>query len=34
MYREWMDNTPIFGKIKDVYLEIKGVNYEIFKIKR
>ena len=27
MYESWMDNTPIFGKIKDVYIEpteIKG----------
>ena len=20
MYQDWMDNTPIFGKIKDVYI--------------
>lgn len=25
MYMEWMDNTPIFGKIKNVYIEIKGM---------
>lgn len=22
MYDDWMENTPIFGKIKDVYAQI------------
>lgn len=26
MYDEWMENTPIFGKIKDVYTEIINKN--------
>ena len=21
MYQDWMENTPIFGKIKDVYIK-------------
>lgn len=27
MYQDWMDNTPIFGEIKDVYIG-KDINCE------
>lgn len=26
MYSDWMENTPIFGKIKDVYAQIWDEN--------
>lgn len=26
MYQDWMENTPIFGEIKDVYVEPEKEN--------
>lgn len=26
MYQDWMENTPIFGKIKDIYIDNKTEN--------
>lgn len=29
MYADWMENTPIFGKIKDIYIGSKIYNLEL-----